>query len=207
MTTTLDVFAYGSLMSEPAAPDHLVGRSTAVLLGWRRVFQQLSRTRGCPADAAPPGEPAISGFIGDHGVRFSLALGLVEDPESEVVGVCLHYDLAHQDAVMSELQRREGPGYEARKLQVNAIADAGVPWTAWTWVSRIGHPRVLDLSIAEQAKVLRAGTPTRDIDGRARGVHYLYDVVEALDELGMPDPNLAELVDRCRGGDEPLPPG
>ncbi|MEM6930619.1 MAG: gamma-glutamylcyclotransferase, partial [Myxococcota bacterium] len=182
------VFAYGSLMSEPALPAHLVGRQRAVLSGWRRVFQQQSRTRGCPPDAVPE-VPAVPGFVSAEGVRYSLALGLVEDPRSVVVGVCCRYDGA--DAVLAELERREGPGYEARELEVETSEGTQV---VWTWVSRTGHPRVVDLPVREQARVLLAGTPTRDIDGRARGVHYLFDVASTLEGMGEPDPNLAELL-------------
>jgi len=198
MDRPLDVFAYGSLISEPAAPDHVLGGRRAVLRGWRRVFHQRSHTRGCPPEAAPL-EAAVAGFVDDRGVRFSLALGLVEDADSEVVGMCFQYDPTHAEAVLAELQRREGPGYHGRELAVEADSDVR---TAWTWVSRIGHERVVDLPVAEQARVLRAGTPTRDIDGRARGVHYLTGVVRALETLGAPDPNLAELLDHI----EPLPP-
>ncbi|MEO0602318.1 MAG: hypothetical protein AAF211_12825, partial [Myxococcota bacterium] len=77
MATPLYVFAYGSLMSEPASPGHVVGRERAVLRGWRRVFHQESRTRGCPPHAAPD-VAAVPGFVSDGGVRYSLALGLVQ---------------------------------------------------------------------------------------------------------------------------------
>lgn len=199
MTDTLDVFAYGSLMSEPAAPAYVVGRERAELRGWQRTFNQRSLTRGCPPDAAPD-VPAVDGFVDASGVRFSLALGLIEVPESSVVGMCVHYHPDHTDEVLAELERREGPGYEARRLEVQTTTG---PRTAWGWVSRRRHSRVVDLTILEQVRVLQAGTPTRDIDGRARGVQYLLDVAATLEEMGEPDPNLAELLSHARS--LPLP--
>ena len=190
MEATLDVFAYGSLMSEPAAPAHVVGRDRGVLTGWRRVFHQRSHTRGCPPDAAPA-LPPVAGFVDDRGVRFSLALGLVTAPGSAVVGVCVRYDPAHREAVLAELRRREGPGYKDVELDVTTVQGTR---RAWCWVSRSGHPRVVDLAVEDQARILRAGTPIRDIDGRARGVHYLHDVVRTLNAMGASDPNLDPLM-------------
>lgn len=192
----LHVFAYGSLMSEPAAPDHVIAQQRASLDGWRRVFHQRSHTRGCPPELAPDCD-AVPGFVNAQGVRYSLALGLVPDPGT-VVGVSFAYDGTHQEAVLAELERREGPGYLGRTLEVRQADGSSV--TAWSWVSRAGHPRVVDLSLADQARILIAGTPIRDVDGRARGVQYLYDVVNSLERLGAPDPNLAELVRHVRDG-------
>ncbi len=192
--TTLDVFAYGSLMSEPAAPRHVVGTQRAVLVGWRRAFHQCSYTRGAPPDAAPD-VPPVAGFVSEEGGRYSLALGLVEDPASRVVGVCVHYDVDHADEVLAELERREGPGYRGCRLDVETTTERR---NAWAWVSRPGHPRVVDLPVAEQVRVLAAGTPTRDIDGRARGVHYVLDVAQTLESMGEQDPSLAELLKHAR---------
>ncbi|MBX2803758.1 MAG: gamma-glutamylcyclotransferase [Myxococcales bacterium] len=185
------VFAYGSLISEPELPQHVQRRVVARLDGWHRTFNTRSESRGCPA-AARPRRAAVPGFeIG--GDRRSLVLGTA--PGGHIDGMLLTYPGAVRAELLARLQRREGPGYRHTQVQVTA---GDLPCTAHAWLTAPDSQRRVDLPLEAQAAILAAATPVRDVDGRARGANYLFDVVEALAAVGVEDPELQRLAAATR---------
>lgn len=186
MSASLYVFGYGSLMYEPACAHRVLDVATAFLPGHARAFHLRSTARGCP-DALCQGEP-VEGFLVD-GLRLSLVLGTC--PGNGLHGRVHRYAAEHADEVLGTLRRREGDAYEHRLVEVT-VDDQVLQ--AHTFLSRWDHPLSVELSLADQARVLRAATP-RLKGERALGADYLLGVQQALGELDLPDPTIDALVD------------
>ena len=185
------VFAYGSLMYEPELPEAVLDRRPARLVGWHRAFRIRSLTRGCPASHAPD-LPAVAGFE-EGGERHSLVLGTARG--GHIDGLALIYPDHVQAELTRHLHRREGPGYQPQPITVET-AKHTLPAT--TFVTNPECDRVVDLALPDQAQILAAATPVRDVDGRARGAAYLEGVLRCLDEMEVWDPRMEALGELVR---------
>lgn len=183
-------------MYEPELPTAVLERLPARLDGSHRWFCKRSRTRGCPA-AFAPATPPVTGFDAD-GHRWSLALGTREG--GHIDGLALVYPATVQAELLQRLHRREGPGYRGQAV---SIAVDGVSREAAAWLSDPEHPSTVDLSLADQAAVLLAATPTGDVDGRARGADYLLNLLTTLAKLEVWDPRMEALGELVRRGIAP----
>lgn len=186
------VFAYGSLMYEPELSHAVLERRPARLEGHSRRFNKRARSRGCPLHVAPP-VPAVPGFV-DGALRLSLVLGTTRGGHMD--GMVLRYDPAHATEALARIERREGAAY--LRTEVEVLSADGEALLAQVWLSNPRSPLLVDLDLTEQAEVLRAATPIRDVDGRARGAAYLFGVQRALARLQTPDPGIDALVDAVR---------
>ncbi|HHO53914.1 MAG TPA: hypothetical protein ENK18_24335 [Deltaproteobacteria bacterium] len=186
------VFAYGSLMYEPELPSAILERRPARLVGHSRRFNKRSRSRGCPLHNAPPG-PGVPGFV-DGDLRLSLVLGTV--PGGHMDGLMLRYDPAHAPKALAQIERREGAAYLRTEVEIH-VSD-GTSSGALAWLTNPRSPLLVELEPMDQAAILRAATPIQDVDGRARGAHYLLGVQRALAKLQTPDPGIDALVEELR---------
>ena len=168
------VFAYGSLMWSPEFP--VAERVIAQVDGWRRSFCLRSiRHRGTPTE---PG----------------LVLGLDANPGHICSGVALRVEAGLWPEVVTALRAREmvTEAYFETRLPLQ-LAD-GRRAEGLTYVMRRDHWQyAAGLSPAQQAEIIAAAQ-----GGRGPNADYLYNTVAHLDQLGIPDDDLAELAGRVR---------
>lgn len=164
------VFGYGSLIWNPgfAVAERRVARAT----GWHRSFCMRSvQYRGTPD-------------------RMGLVLALDAAPGATCHGLALRAE--DGPGALAYLRERElsGSGYEEHWLPVET--DTG-PLTALAFCINPARPDYLRLAPEDQAALIAVAEgergPNRD---------YLYATAAHLAELGIPDPEMEDLVARVR---------
>jgi len=162
------VFGYGSLMWRPGFP--FLERWAATLHGRRRAFCIFSvHHRGTPE-------------------RPGLVLGLA--PGGSVRGIAYRVAQSDWQDVQAYLKDREQPTETYVKATVTVRLDDGQPKPALAYLSDRHHP--------QWAGVLRLDAQARLIAGArglsGRNIDYLRDLVGHLDEEGIPDPQMPQLL-------------
>lgn len=173
-TDEMWVFGYGSLMWEPGfAPAE---RMAATLSGWHRSFCMRSiHYRGTPE-------------------RPGLVLALDRAEAATCAGVAFAVAPDQQTAVRAYLQARElvSDAYLELRLPVR-LAD-GRTVEAITYVIDRDHCQYCSgYSSEEQAQII-----ARSRGQTGTNADYLWNTAAHLDELGLPDPELAWLAARVR---------
>ncbi|MBK19401.1 MAG: gamma-glutamylcyclotransferase [Rhodospirillaceae bacterium] len=160
-------FAYGSLMWNTGFTPAEIREAT--LKGWHRRF--------CVSSIIYRGTPEQPG----------LSLGL--DRGSECRGLALRIAERDRDEVFAYLADREMPEeiYSCQRVMIT-IGDESV--VAYTFVVNRDHALyVAEMSLEDMARRISRG---RGKNGLNRD--YLASTVEHLEQLGMPDANLAEIL-------------
>ena len=162
------VFGYGSLMWDPGFP--YAEKRLALLRGYHRRFCIYShRHRGTPE-------------------RPGLVFGL--DHGGACRGLAFRVAAADVPAALSYLWGREMSGavYRPRLLPVRTEGGTVVP--ACAFVVDRDHPQYCrGLDLEASAALIRQG-----VGGRGRNLDYLANTVEHLDQLGITDHGLRELL-------------
>jgi glutathione-specific gamma-glutamylcyclotransferase len=171
------LFAYGSLLWNPGF--YYEERRPGLLRGYHRAFCVYShRYRGTPEK---PG----------------LVLGLDRGGQCRGIAYRVHCDKA--DEVMQYLWEREmtNQTYQCRELKVET--DAGEVVCRTFVVDRRHKQYTGKLALAKQVELICQGQGQR---GAARA--YLENTVRHLDELGIPDQRLHDLLEAVRAA-APVP--
>jgi cation transport protein ChaC len=173
MTQDLWVFAYGSLIWDPGfAP---VERLPATVTGWHRSF--------CMTSVHYRGTPQAPGLV--------LALDAAQAAQCR--GLALRVAPGQTDTVRAYLRDRElvSSAYEERLLPA-ALAD-GRQVSALAYVINRDHGQYCRHDADTQAAIIARAHglrgPNRD---------YLFQTASHLADLGIPDPELSDLVARVR---------
>jgi len=181
------VFGYGSLIWRPDFPYE--ERVEATLPGYRRAFCRYSfRHRGTPEH---PG----------------LVVGLV--PGGACVGMGYRFSAENEAEVLAYLDEREGAGYLRLPLPLHLHGNHGAPRevTAWAYVPNPEHPSYFGQT--DTAELVRLVATGRGESGTA--LDYLRDLMAHLDESGVEEPLLRDVLARAElwGQDAPptTPPG
>ncbi len=165
------LFAYGSLMWDPGFP--FEEARPALLRGFHRAFCLYSHQyRGTPEK---PG----------------LVLGL--DVGGACRGIAYRIAARHAKRVMAYLWEREMPNrtYACREV---AIRVAGRRVRAYAFVVRRDHPQYApNLSVTRTVELICQGH-----GARGACITYLENTVRHLDQLGVPDKRLHELLQKVR---------
>jgi len=219
MSSSLQVFGFGSLIFAPELPERVVGRHPAVLEGHRRAFNKRSLARSCPRHLAFDAFPDVDEAFRAGGVNHSLALGTVPDGIGAMAGVLLEYDASDAAEVLRLLDVREGygekrpsiaNGYLRERVHVRR-ADTGALEEAWVYRTN-PDPACLyhvdpSMSLEERARILINATPregaTVGRDPRVRGLHYLEGVRVDLRRAGIRDAELEAIAGAVRALDGP----
>ncbi|MBB4287485.1 gamma-glutamylcyclotransferase [Roseospira goensis] len=172
------VFGYGSLMWNPGFP--FQERRAALLRGYHRDMCVVSlRYRGTPE-------------------RPGLVLGL--RGRGSCRGLAYRVAAADWRAVRDYLHEREMTTYAYRPRRVGAVLDDGRRVACHTFVADPHHPQYAGhLDLPERVRLIRQGEGPR---GTARA--YLASTVDHLDDLGIRDGHLHDLLDWVDGA-RPLP--
>lgn len=167
------VFGYGSLMWDPGFAHEEM--QPALLYGYHRAFCIMShRHRGTPEN---PG----------------LVLGLI--PGGSCVGRAFRVAASKVPETLEYLHEREMPQYVYEPRDVPVHVPAGRV-TAHTYVADIAHERCLrNLTLEETAGYIRRG-----VGGRGPNTEYLENTIAHLDELGIKEGRLHELLDIVHDG-------
>ena len=167
------IFAYGSLIWDPGfAP---ADRVPATLTGYRRSFCMKSVSyRGTPLD---PG----------------LVLALDTQEGASCRGLALRVPGAQAAPVMGALRARELNTSAYREMTLAVTLDDGRQVAAVTYVIDPGHDQYCRHDPATQAAII-----ARSIGQRGPNRDYLFNTAAHLHALGIPDPDLADLVARVR---------
>ncbi len=115
-------------------------------------------------------------------------------------GLALEYPERMAPELLPAMERREGRGYVRTSVE---IVVGGERRSALTWLTRPGTDLLVDLELVAQAQVLMAATPRADVDGRARGAHYLLRTLDALEAMKAWDPRMEALGELVRRGVDP----
>lgn len=179
---TFHVFGYGSLMWRPGFP--YLSAEPAVLPGRHRRLCVFSwHHRGTPE-------------------RPGLVLGL--DRGGACRGLVFRVDPAERDTVLAYLRAREQVTavYDERVVRVRT--PGGETLDAVTYVVNRRHPQYAGrLDLATQLATVRGA---RGASGPNE--EYVLQTAAHLDEMGVPDPDLAALARLLDGaGDAPAPSG
>lgn len=166
------VFGYGSLIWDPGFP--VAERRLARLAGWHRSF--------CMRSIHHRGTPEAPGLV--------LALDAADG--ATCTGVAFRVREGAEDTTLAALRERElvSSAYLERWLPV----EAGGPLTALTYVIDPAHVQYCGgLGLEEQAGIIASAR-----GGRGENADYLWSTAAHLDELGIPDADLAWLASRVR---------
>ena len=169
-TKRLAIFAYGSLLFRPGF-DYLE-RRRALALGYARSFSQAS-----PDHRGTPERPGR-------------VVTLVRRVEARSMGA-LYFVEAPAFQLLSALDERERAGYE--RVSLEAWAD-DEPYEAVTWIAPPGNAYDAgQLPLAELSAHIRlcAGPSGRNAD-------YVFQLEQALRDLGASDPLVSELAASLR---------
>lgn len=199
----LSVFTYGSLIDEPEHPDRVRERRLAVWPDHDRVFHLRSTYRGCPTARAAFPDLVVPDFLrNDH--RDSLVLGTRARTGHRLPGALLTFD-DPDGQTLATIDRREGFDPEDPEgspyHRVSTTVEVGsVAREAWVYVTNPRHPRVVELSVQQQADVLLAASPRKppEVHDRPRGAQYLLPLVRFLREHDRHDVGLESLVSAMR---------
>jgi cation transport regulator ChaC len=202
----LRVFAYGSLVEEPSCPDQVREVRLARAPGLARRFHLRSRYRGCLARVARYPHLRVADFV-DADFHDSLVLGTRPARGAWLTGAVVTWDdpdgrvLAALDAREGVDPRRPEAGpYFRRTLRVEVD---GRQQEVLYYPSNPRHWRAVDLSVADEARVLLHATP-RETD-RDRGALYLVPLWRWLHRNGLADPYLDALMDVIHDHVDTLP--
>lgn len=168
------VFGYGSLMWHPGFTP--VDRQLATLTGWHRSFCMWSiHHRGTVED---PG----------------LVLALDAQPGARCAGVAFGIGHHGADETLMVLRERELISSAYLERRVTLSLRDGREIEAITYVVDTTHEQYCGgLPLERQAEVI-----AQAVGGRGPNDAYLYNTVEHLHELALPDPDLDWLADRVR---------
>lgn len=170
--STFWVFGYGSLMWDPGF-DH-IGCQPARLHGYHRSF--------CIYSHMYRGTPEVPGLV----------LGL--DRGGSCKGIAYEVEMVAREPVMDYLHEREMNHYVYLPRWVPVRLDDGRKIKAHTYVADRNTERfVRDLSLEETAALIVQG-----VGRRGRNTEYLESTVRHLDELGLPDAHLTEVLAEVR---------
>lgn len=203
----LHVFAFGSLMFDPELPDRVRAVRPARLVGHQRAFNKASVPRACRAHEVAWATLHVPGGFVRDGRPVSLALGT--RPGGEMRGRVLRYDRADAPAVLAALDRREGV-FADRPASSQSYLPAQLPVEtpdgtveARVYLSNPGGDwHADDLDLRQTIAVLLRATPRRR-PPRAKGVWYLLETWETLQQAGIVDAHIEALVDTLRRSDGP----
>lgn len=164
------VFAYGSLMWKPGF--EYVARKRARLDGYRRGFCMWSiHHRGTEEN---PG----------------LVLALDPEPDASCEGIALHVAGERRAEVLDYLRARELVSSAYLERFETITLDDGQSVQAVAYVMDQSHVQYTGaLSLAQQADVI-----ARSVGGMGRNDAYLFATLEHLNEMGCPDPEMAEIA-------------
>jgi cation transport protein ChaC len=163
------IFAYGSLIWDPGFP--VQRRILAKVDGYRRGFYMLS--------VHHRGTPDLPGLV--------LALDKAEGASCK--GSLLQVPRGSEDATLSYLRRRELISSAYLETTVTAEAD-GQHYKATTFIVDQKHNQyVPDLTPAEQVELIMQAR-----GGRGTNLDYLWQTYVSLQEAGIPDPQIDELI-------------
>ncbi len=168
------VFGYGSLIWQPDFP--VAESRVARVEGWRRSFCMWSiHHRG--TEAAP-----------------GLVLALDAAPHSHCDGLALRVAPGEEAPVLAALREREliSSAYLERRLPVR-FADGGGAETVAYVIDPAHVQYARDLDLDRQAQIIAHAQ-----GGRGRNCDYLWSTVAQLAQLGIADPELADLAARVR---------
>ena len=185
-------------MTEPPFPEAIVRRVWGHVPGLCRQLNKRSFARGCAKTASSlPDETHHPEFISATHYA-SLAFGTA--PGNGLTGEVLVYAGTAREAVIAELNRREGwdsqrpmdtCGYLKTMLDVHT--DQGILPS----VSYISNPKgihhIVGLSPHDIAAILVRATPNVPTP-RACGIRYVTTVAQWLNQAGSPDTALEHLV-------------
>lgn len=163
------VFGYGSLIWNPAF--HWTERRVGRVWGWHRRFCLWVRSgRGTPENP---------------GLMLALEAG------GSTRGLVYDVDPASRDEELLIIWRREMVTAAYRPVWVTAQTDDG-PMPAITFVINRSHERYAGL--LPEGRVVEACASACGVLGAC--AEYLFNTVEHLDEMGLPDRHLAVLRDK-----------
>lgn len=172
-STPLWVFGYGSLIWNPGFP--VAQTSRARLLGWRRSF--------CMASIHHRGTPEEPGLV--------LALDRAENTHCD--GVVFRVASGHESATLDYLRERElvSSAYLETRQTLH-LNEGGRLENVLTYVIDPAHCQYRgDLDLETQAQIIARAT-----GGRGPNDEYLINTAEHLQQIGVPDAELAWLVAR-----------
>lgn len=168
------VFGYGSLMWAPEFP--VAEQVIAQADGWRRSFCLRSIQHRGTAEA--PG----------------LVLGLEAQPGHLCTGLALRVEAPLWPEVHAALRARELVTEAYREALVPLELADGRRVEALTYVMRPEHWQYCGgLGIDEQARIIASAH-----GGRGPNAEYLFNTAAHLDELGIPDDDIAALAAQVR---------
>lgn len=170
MNTSADkdfwVFGYGSLIFRPNIPfkERIVGKVT----GYERRFWQASTDhRGTPES---PGR----------------VVTLVERAGSECWGVAYQVPAESREEVLSTLDHREKGGYSLIELPFHPHPGSPAPKNVSVY---IGHTEN-EFFVGEEDEAQSADIIRSACGPSGHNIEYIVKLTEALDELGITDPNV-----------------
>lgn len=174
-TAAMWVFGYGSLIWDPGFA--FADRRRARLVGWHRSFCMHSvHYRGT---ATAPG----------------LVLALDADPSGSCEGLAFAVPPETADAVVAYLRARELISDAYCEACLPVTLDDGRQVTALTYVINRDHVQYAGaLPAAAQAEII-----ARSAGVRGPNADYLFATASHLTDLGIPDPQLDDLVVRVQG--------
>ena len=172
--TPLWVFGYGSLMWDPGFPHD--ERVVARLPGYERSFCMRSiHHRGT---AERPG----------------LVLALDAEPGEACEGLAFRVTDGHVQPTLDYLRERELISYAYREERHGVDLRDGRRVEAVTYVVDTAHEQYCGhLPLDTQARIIAGAA-----GGRGPNAEYLYNTAAHLDELGLSDPHIAQLVEMVR---------
>ncbi|ETX14862.1 gamma-glutamyl cyclotransferase [Roseivivax halodurans JCM 10272] len=171
---TLWVFGYGSLLWNPGF--EVAEQRPARLHGYRRSF--------CMSSIHHRGTGEVPGLV--------LALDAV--PGSHCDGLALAARPEDTEEVLAYLRARELVSSAYLERLVELETGTGETVTAVAYVIDPDHEQyVAHLTLEEQAQII-----ARAVGGRGPNTEYLWNTVQHLAELGIPDAELQWLSDRVR---------
>lgn len=180
------VFAYGSLMWDPGFP--VACAEPARVEGYSRSF--------CLRSTMYRGTPASPGLV----------LGLDPNPQAHCIGMALGVLARDWPETYAYLRDREMSNNSYDEMLLPARLRDGRRVEAVAYVMRRDHAHYCGgLSLAEQASIIALAR-----GGRGPNADYLFNTVQHLAQIGVPDDSMEELSRRVRclleGGGQPGTP-
>lgn len=168
------VFGYGSLMWAPEFP--VAEQVIAQADGWRRSF--------CLSSVCHRGTVERPGLV----------LGLEEWPGHVCTGLALRVEDRLWPEVSAAIRAREMVTEAYRETHIPLALADGRRVAALTYVMRQDHQQYCGgLPPDRQAAIIASAS-----GGRGPNADYLYNTVAHLNQLGIPDDELAALAERVR---------